>query len=41
MCCQHIAENIHKKFGKEYKALFWQIARDPTQNAFDTAVQAL
>jgi hypothetical protein len=26
MCCQHIAENIHKKFGVQYKAPFWQIA---------------
>ena len=41
MCCQHIAENIHKKFGKEYKAPFWQIARAQSQSAFDTAVQAL
>lgn len=22
MCCQHIAENIHKRFGREYKAPF-------------------
>jgi hypothetical protein len=41
MCCQHIAENIHKRFGKNYKARFWQIARASTQSAFDTAVQAL
>jgi hypothetical protein len=41
MCCQHIAENIHKRFGKEYKAPFWQIARVSTQYAFDSAVQAL
>ena len=41
MCCQHIAENIHKKFGKEYKAPFWQVARAQSQSAFDTAVQAL
>jgi hypothetical protein len=41
MCCQHIAENIHKKFGREYKALFWQIARAKSQSIFDTAVQAL
>jgi hypothetical protein len=30
MCCQHIAENIHKRFGKEHKAL-WQIANIHTQ----------
>src|SRR5712671_3520414 len=41
MCCQHIAENIHKRFGKEYKAPFWAIARAQSQSAFDTAVQAL
>jgi hypothetical protein len=41
MCCQHIAENIHKKFGRDYKPLFWQIARAQSQNAFNTAVQAL
>jgi hypothetical protein len=41
MCCQHIAENIHKKFGQEYQALFWQIARARTRRIFDTAVQAL
>jgi hypothetical protein len=38
---QHITENIHKKFGKEYKAPFWQVARTQSQSAFDTAVQAL
>jgi hypothetical protein len=41
MCCQHIAENIHKKFGKQYRAPFWQIARAGSQRAFDIAVQAL
>jgi MULE transposase domain/SWIM zinc finger len=41
MCCQHIAENVHKKFGREHKAPFWQIARAQSQSAFDTAVQAL
>ena len=41
MCCQHIAENIHKKFGRQYKAPFWQIARAGSQRAFDIAVQAL
>jgi hypothetical protein len=41
MCCQHIAENIHKRFGKDYKARFWEIARASTQSAFDTAIQAL
>jgi hypothetical protein len=41
MGCQHIAENIHKKFGVQYKAPFWQIARAGSEQAFDTAVQAL
>jgi hypothetical protein len=35
MCCQHIAENIHKRFGKESKTRFWQIARMSTRSAFD------
>ena len=39
--CQYIAENIYKKFGREYKAPFWQIARASTESAFDLAVQAL
>ena len=41
MCCQHIAENIHKRFGIQYKAPFWQIARAGSDRAFDIAVQAL
>jgi hypothetical protein len=41
MCCQHIAENIHKKFGMQYKAPFWQIARAGSERAFNEAVQAL
>ena len=41
MCCQYIAENIHKRFSKEYKAPFWAIARAQSQSTFDTAVQAL
>ena len=41
MYCQYIIENIYKKFGKEYKAPFWQIARIQSQSAFDTAVRAL
>jgi MULE transposase domain len=41
MCCQHITENIHKKFGRQYKAPFWRIARAGSQEAFDIAVQAL
>jgi hypothetical protein len=41
MYCQHIAENVHKRFGKEYKARIWQIARVSTESAFDLAVQAL
>jgi hypothetical protein len=41
MCCQHIAENIHKKFGAQYKAPFWQIARAGSEQAFNEAIQAL
>jgi hypothetical protein len=41
MCCQHIVENIHKKFSIQYKAPFWQIARAGSLRAFDMAVQAL
>ena len=41
MCCQHIAENIHKRFGIQYKAPFWQIARAGSDTAFNTAVQSL
>ena len=41
MCCQHIAESIHKRFGKEYRSPFWQIARAKSQRSFNTAVQAL
>ena len=40
-CCQHIAENIHKKSGREYKAPFWQIRRAGSEQAFNEAVQAL
>jgi hypothetical protein len=38
MCCQHIVENIHKKFGKQYKALFWQIARAETERDLEIAI---
>ena len=41
MCCQHIAENIHKKFGRQYVAPFWGIVRAGSQRAFNKAVQAL
>jgi hypothetical protein len=41
MCCQHIAENIHKRFGRNYKSLFWQIARAQSEVTFETAIQAL
>jgi hypothetical protein len=40
MCCQNIAENIHK-FGIQYKAPFWQITRAVSERAFDIAVQVL
>jgi hypothetical protein len=41
MCCQHIAENIHKKYGRDHKATFWQIARAPCESSFNIAIQAL
>jgi hypothetical protein len=41
MCCQHIAENIHKRFGVKYKAPFWQIARAGFKHSFNQAVQDL
>jgi hypothetical protein len=41
MCCQHIAENIHKRFGIQYKAPFWKIARAGSKRAFDIAIQDL
>ena len=41
MCCQLIAEDIHKKFGREFKAPFWQIARAQSEDNFNTAMQAL
>jgi hypothetical protein len=41
ICCQHIAENIHKKFGKQYKAQFWKIAPIESRTDFDIAIQAL
>ena len=41
MCCQHIAENIHKKYSKDYKASFWQIARASCENSLNIAIQAL
>ena len=41
MCCQYIAENIYKKFRREYKAPFWQIACVSTESVFDLAIQAL
>jgi hypothetical protein len=39
--CQHIVENIHKKFGKQYKARFWQIARAETERDLEIAIKAL
>jgi hypothetical protein len=41
MCCQHIVENIHKRFGQNYKPLFWQIARAQSEVSFEEAIQAL
>jgi hypothetical protein len=32
--CQHITENIYKKFSVQYKAPFWQIARAGSDQAF-------
>jgi hypothetical protein len=41
MCCQHIAENIYRRYGKDYRALFWQKARARSQSSFNHAVEAL
>ena len=35
MCYQHVAENVHKRFGQKYKPLFWQIARAQSEIAFE------
>ena len=41
MCCQHIAQNITRRFDKKYVAPFWGIVRAGSPRAFDKAVQAL
>jgi hypothetical protein len=41
MCCQHIAENIRKKFGRQYKAIFWQITRTADRSIFDSLIETL
>jgi hypothetical protein len=41
MCCQHLAENVHKEFGKEARQLFWPIARAKTTQSFNIAVRKL
>lgn len=41
MCCQHIAENVQKRFGREYKASFWQIARARSSDIFENSIRAL
>jgi transposase-like protein len=30
MCCQHLAENVHKEFSKKARQLFWPITRSKT-----------
>ena len=41
MCCQHIAENIHKTFGRGFKPIFWQIARAKSNIELERAIQDL
>ena len=41
MYCQYIAENIYKKFGRKYKAIFWQITRIVDQSTFDSLIETL
>jgi hypothetical protein len=41
MCCQNIAENIHKKIGWQYKAIFWRITRTAHQPTFDSLIETL
>lgn len=41
MCCQHIAENIHKTFGRGFKPIFWQIARAKSNIDLERAIQDL
>jgi hypothetical protein len=41
LCCQHLSENVYKRFGKEYKSTFWQIARAQSELAFEGATRAL
>jgi len=41
MCCQHLAENIHKEFGPVARKLFWPIAKARGSEAFLTAVRKL
>jgi hypothetical protein len=41
MCCQHLSENIHKKFGKEARQLFWPIARANTVKGLNEAIKAM
>jgi len=38
MCYQYIVENIHKKYGRDYKATFWQIARVLCESSFSIAI---
>jgi hypothetical protein len=36
-----LAENVHKKFGKEARQLFWPITKAKTTQSFNIAVQKL
>jgi hypothetical protein len=40
-CCQHISENIYKRYGKECRNLFWPIARARTLKAITLAATNL
>jgi hypothetical protein len=41
VCCQHLKENFTSKFSRTLKPLFWEIARAPTVQKFDAAIEKL
>lgn len=40
-CCQHIADNVQQRFGKQCRDLFWPLAYAQTENAYDAALVKL
>jgi hypothetical protein len=40
-CCQHLLDDVHRKFGKEARNLFWPIARARTKLSLYTSIEAL